>query len=308
MAANPSQYSGTSTLEFSFIFPSPDRKHLAITGEWGMFYPIYLDPGQGQPLSPVLGPVAIFFNWFPDNRHILYRSDSGLLILGDPVSGERSILAYIYGEQVTGAAASPDGQHVIYTSHSSGNSSSTSGLWIINSNGQNKRLLSKEVEFGFIFAWSPDGKRIAFYSGGWNVIDADGSNLVQLTSDSKIPRVLLPQCYFLPPLWSPNSRTLAVVSSSTDSWESFCPGGTRDLFKGNDIYLIDVESGKYHPLLADGSTGNIDPAWSPDGSQIAFVSNRGGSPEIWVVNLDGSNLRQMTRDSKQVRFPVWSGK
>jgi TolB protein len=133
---------------------------------------------------------------------------------------------------------------------------------------------------------------------GWQVIDADGSNLREIA-----PGIILPQCYFLPPLWSPDSRSLAVVTS--DSGSSFCHGWTEDNFSGTNIVLIDVESGKAQPLLSDGSLGNIDPTWSPDSSQIAFVSIRGGTPEVWVANADGSNLRQLTENDYLARFPKW---
>ncbi len=49
------------------------------------------------------------------------------------------------------------------------------------------------------------------------------------------------------------------------------------------------------------------PAWSPDGSQVAFYSDRSGNYEIWLVNADGSNLTQITRDSRANRSGViWS--
>jgi TolB protein len=69
---------------------------------------------------------------------------------------------------------------------------------------------------------------------------------------------------------------------------------------------VDVESGDAHPLLKDGIQGNFDPTWSPDGKQIAFVSIRSGAPELWMVNVDGSNLRQLTSAGQTVRFPFWS--
>jgi Tol biopolymer transport system component len=71
------------------------------------------------------------------------------------------------------------------------------------------------------------------------------------------------------------------------------------------IYLVDVEAGTSRPLLPKETAGNFDPTWSPDGSQMAFVSTRSGNSEIWVANVDGTNLRQLTNAGQFVRFPYW---
>src|SRR3984885_5211725 len=54
-------------------------------------------------------------------------------------------------------------------------------------------------------------------------------------------------------------------------------------------------TGMGKPELLLSSTGkNHSPSYSPDGRQIAFVSDRSGSPEIWLADQDGSNLRKLT--------------
>ena len=47
------------------------------------------------------------------------------------------------------------------------------------------------------------------------------------------------------------------------------------------------------------------PAWSPDGGQIAYASNHGGSYSIWVVYSDGGNRVQLTDDSAADIHPAW---
>ena len=49
-----------------------------------------------------------------------------------------------------------------------------------------------------------------------------------------------------------------------------------------------------------------DPAWSPDGTQIAFASDRDGDFEIYTMRSDGTDVRQLTRNNVQDRNPAWS--
>src|SRR5690606_15530565 len=69
-----------------------------------------------------------------------------------------------------------------------------------------------------------------------------------------------------------------------------------------------------HALYADGSTGPLtDPvdgftamSWSPDGQDIAAVSDRDGDNEIYALGMDGQNLRQLTRNDLADGMADWS--
>jgi TolB protein len=58
-------------------------------------------------------------------------------------------------------------------------------------------------------------------------------------------------------------------------------------------------------LTANGAE-DTDPQWSPDGSRIAFVSNRDGDPEVYVMNADGSSPTNLTRHKGIDLRPSWS--
>ena len=61
------------------------------------------------------------------------------------------------------------------------------------------------------------------------------------------------------------------------------------------------------PTAHDSTATNVRPAWSPDGKSIAFQSNRDGPYHIFVMNSDGSNLRQITSgNDNDDRHPNWS--
>jgi len=78
-----------------------------------------------------------------------------------------------------------------------------------------------------------------------------------------------------------------------------------------DIYVMSAtgELGK-HAKKAKRLTRNkvhdFDPAWPPDGTQIAFASERAGSMEIYVMDADGDNQTRLTTDEQFDVVPAWS--
>jgi hypothetical protein len=94
------------------------------------------------------------------------------------------------------------------------------------------------------------------------------------------------------PAWSPRGDRIAFVS----------------LESGNDeIYLVDEEGNNLVQLTRNEWEWDKHPAWSPDGSQIVFFSNREtGRRQIWVMNADGSNPRNMSNNEYEDWDPVWT--
>ena len=72
-----------------------------------------------------------------------------------------------------------------------------------------------------------------------------------------------------------------------------------------DIYVMNAD-GSGQVNLTNNPASDADPAWSPDGSKIAFNSSRDGNVEVYVMNADGSGLRNLTNNPAGDLRPAWS--
>ena len=79
----------------------------------------------------------------------------------------------------------------------------------------------------------------------------------------------------------------------------------RILAGGSEIFSMRAD-GSAPTNLTNNPAGDYSPAWSPDGSKIAFMSTRDGSFEIYVMNADGSNVTRLTNNTAIDDFPSWS--
>ena len=177
---------------------------------------------------------------------------------------------------------SPDGTKIVYDAHlhPEEHHVAPAGITVMDADGNNKRLLTRE---GAHPTWSPDSKRIAFISAvdvisHVFVMDADGRNRMQLTHDFVRKRL---------PSWSHDGRRIAYVGD-------------------NVIWVVDSDG--ENPRQLTWHVTEEHPTWSPDSGSIAFTS-RGRDPGIvgiYTVDVTNGAVDALPRDPDVLNYdPDW---
>jgi Tol biopolymer transport system component/serine/threonine protein kinase len=160
---------------------------------------------------------------------------------------------------------SPDGEHIAFRSDREGG-----GIFVMGATGESVKRLT---DFGYNSAWSPDGKEIACADEG----------IIEPTSRVKAKSQL----------WAVNVGTGAkrLVTNIDAVQPNWSPHGYRIAYQGRrngtqrDIFTIAADGGEPVEVTNDPAT-DWNAVWSPDGKYLYFVSDRGGSMNLWRVAIE----------------------
>lgn len=181
---------------------------------------------------------------------------------------------------------SPDGSRIAFTSYRDGNAE----IYTMFSDGSGATRLTQNPAYDKDPVWSPDGDRIAFLRTGAgetsvHIMNADGSGDRSLTGTSNGHA----------PSWSPDGSTIAFIGMVRLCNFDVC---------GADVLTVAATGGPTTNLTQNAMGGVAeDPAWSPDGSRIAY--SQGG--QLFTIGLDGAAPTRISMDPRaQDVAPVWS--
>ncbi len=207
-----------------------------------------------------------------DNQIVFVVGENGdrELFVMNPDGSERDSLADFDGDTNSPAIA-PDGSQVAFVSDET--------IYVMQADGSDIISLTDQAESAP--AWSPDGTRLAFVQDDHiYTMNADGSEPTQLTREPGTYNDLA---------WGPADTGLLAFETNVD------------------IYVIGIDGSNPTNLTDSPDDRDQEPAWSPDGSQLAFASARNGETfDIYVMEATGRNVTRLTEDENIDSSPSWS--
>ena len=253
-------------------------------------------------ISPLGGPERVVSEgaqaaWTPDSRALVMAfgaSGTSTIVHHTLDTGVRRQLTVApQGFAEVHPRVSPDGTLVAFHRNGAGRSA----IFVVPIGGGEPRIVGDWAS-GVIggLTWAPDGREIIYTRPETSL-----RRMVRTTLDAALPT---------PVNGVPFGATGPTVSRVSDGSTYRLGFATGQVDVG--LRLIDLAAApEGQPLgdtaFADATRMDSPGRFSPDGGQVAFASDRGGSPQVWVAARDGSALRSVTRfDSATVNVGSWS--
>jgi len=233
--------------------------------------------------------------WSPDGRWIVCIRQGGVAAMASDGSAVRQITN---GPADQSPSWSPDGRKLFFISPKAGEPQ----VWSVPVEGGDPTQLTDDRDLaGYAPHWMP-GSNLLVYVAGGKIRTLDTESRVRGTIPFSARMTLARSSYTRrsPELRGPG-QTLPVRGICRPAPS---PDGRLIAFAAlGDLWLRHAD-GKSEQVTS-GPEDDAEPAWSPDGSKLAYVSNRGGEYQVWALDLADRLRRQVTTTASDAATPLW---
>ncbi len=217
----------------------------------------------------------------------IYDVKAGRFIFGKRYQTDEKLLRYA-AHKMSDEVMKVFGERPIFTSKIIfvSNRDGNDELYMMDYDGNNQTRLTFNRIKDYMPAWSADGREIAYTSyrngkAGLYILNPYEGTRVEVHSLGTN----------FSPDFSPNGRRLAFCSTVEE---------------GNSEIYVATSEGKNIRKLTFNKAIDTAPSWSPTNREIAFTSDRGGTPQIYIMDAEGSNVRRVSFGGNYHDGPAWS--